>query len=155
MNKTDERFEQFTTAVSRAYKSLQKIKTAETERMGLKGSHVMCLYYLGKNPDGLTAAQLCRLCNEDKAAISRTIGDLTGSGYIAGGGQTAASRYRARLILTESGREKTRQLWQAIVAAVEHASEGFNDEERACFYRVFFTITDNLEKYAKGKERTE
>lgn len=54
MNGVAEQFESFTAAVTRAYKCLQKIKNRETERMGLKGSHVMCLYYIGKTPGGLT-----------------------------------------------------------------------------------------------------
>ena len=82
MNGVAEQFESFTAAVTRAYKCLQKIKNRETERMGLKGSHVMCLYYIGKTPGGLTAAELCRLCHEDKAAISRTLVDLTERGYL-------------------------------------------------------------------------
>ena len=35
---------------------------------------------------------------------------------------------------------------EAIERAVRGASEGFGEAERACFYRVFFTIIDNLEK---------
>lgn len=50
-----ERFESFTTSVTKAYKYIQKIKPAETERMGLKANHVMYMHYLGKNPEGLTA----------------------------------------------------------------------------------------------------
>ena len=50
-----ERFESFTTSVAKAYKCIQKIKLAETERMGLKANHVMYMHYLGKNPEGLTA----------------------------------------------------------------------------------------------------
>ena len=91
MNGVAEQFESFTAAVTRAYKCLQKIKNRETERMGLKGSHVMCLYYIGKTPGGLTAAELCRLCHEDKAAISRTLVDLTErglSGTECGGART-------------------------------------------------------------------
>ena len=77
-----ERFESFTTSVTKAYKCIQKIKLAETERMGLKANHVMYMHYLGKNPEGLTAKQLCELCIEDKAAVSRTIVDLTKNGFV-------------------------------------------------------------------------
>ena len=56
-----ERFESFTTAVTKAYKSIQKIKLAETERIGLKPNYVMYMYYLGKNPEGLTPTELCKL----------------------------------------------------------------------------------------------
>ena len=49
-----ERFESFTSSVTKAYKSIQKIKIAEAEQIGLKPSHVMYMYYLGKNLEGLT-----------------------------------------------------------------------------------------------------
>lgn len=144
-----ERFECFTTAVSRAYKCVQRIKNAETERMGLKGTHVMCLYYLGKSPDGLTASELCKLCNEDKAAVSRTILDLTEKGYITSAEADPKRKYRAKLALTESGRKRNTEIKQAIARAVDKASEGLDQTERECFYKVFFTITDNLEKLCR------
>ena len=55
MTELIERFEAFTTSVTKAYKCIQKIKLEETERMGLKANHVMYLHYLGKSPEGLTA----------------------------------------------------------------------------------------------------
>ena len=140
-----EPFESFTTAVTRAYKCIQKAKKAETERMGLKGRQVMCLYYLGKSTGGLTAAELCQLCHEDKAAISRTLVDLTEMGLIAPCADPKR-KYREKLTLTENGRVRNAQMREAIVRAVCGASEGFDEAERACFYRVFFTIIDNLEK---------
>lgn len=145
MNGVAEQFESFTAAVTRAYKCLQKIKNRETERMGLKGSHVICLYYIGKTPGGLTAAELCRLCHEDKAAISRTLVDLTERGYLEPNVEEPGRKYRTRLTLTESGRKRNEQLHEAISRAVRQASEGLSDEDRACFYRVFFAITDRLE----------
>ena len=63
-----DRFEAFTTYVTKAYKSIQKIKLSETESMELKANHVMYMYHLGKNEDGLTPTELCKLCIEDKAA---------------------------------------------------------------------------------------
>ena len=126
MNGVAEQFESFTAAVTRAYKCLQKIKNRETERMGLKGSHVMCLYYIGKTPGGLTAAELCRL-------------------YLEPNVEEPGRKYRTRLTLTESGRKRNEQLHEAISRAVRQASEGLSDEDRACFYRVFFAITDRLE----------
>ena len=145
MSERMEQFERFTTAVTRAHKCIQKAKKAETERMGLKGRQVMCLYYLGKSAGGLTAAELCQLCHEDKAAVSRTLVDLTEMGLIAPCADPKR-KYREKLTLTASGREKNGQLHEAIGRAVRGASEGFDEKERASFYRVFFTIIDNLER---------
>ena len=70
------RFEQLTTGVSQIYKNIQRIKTLEMRSLGLKGTHVMCLYFLSSHPDGLTASDLCALCKENKAGISRILSDL-------------------------------------------------------------------------------
>lgn len=144
MDKLTERFEDFVTVVTRAYKSIQKIKNTETECMGLKVSHVMCLYYLGKHTGGLTAGALCKLCNEDKAAISRTITDLTDRGYVISDSSTER-KYRNSFRLTESGLAQSMDIKQAVADVVCKASVGFSDDERKVFYRVFCMIADNLE----------
>lgn len=140
-----ERFEAFTTSVTKAYKCIQKIKLAETERMGLKANHVMYMYYLGKNPQGLTATELCKLCIEDKAAVSRTIVDLTEKGFVKPAETDSGRKYRTKIMLTPEGKEKNKQLNEAIAIAVSNASSSLNETDRENFYRVFFYITDNLE----------
>ena len=70
----------FTTSITKTYKCIQKIKLVEAERMGLKSGQVMYLHYLGKKPEGLTSVELSKYCLEDKAAVSRTILDLTQKG---------------------------------------------------------------------------
>ena len=72
------RFEQFTTAISQINKSVQRIKSTEVNSYGLKANHVMILFQLKKNPAGLTPSQLCENCEVDKAAISRSLKELTG-----------------------------------------------------------------------------
>ena len=71
-----DRFEAFVTGVTVCYKYIQRIKALEMTELGLKGTHVTCLFYLSNHPEGLTAAQLCQLCAEDKASVSRTVADL-------------------------------------------------------------------------------
>lgn len=140
-----ERFEAFTTSVTKAYKCIQKIKLAETERMGLKANHVMYLYHLGKKTEGLTAKELCKLCIEDKAAVSRTIVDLTNKGFVKPSEMDSGRKYRTKIVLTPEGYERNKQLNEAIAMAVSKASSSLNEDEREIFYRVFFDITDNLE----------
>ena len=140
-----ERFEAFTTAVTKAYKCIQKIKLAETERMGLKANYVMYLYYLGKEPEGLTAKELSSLCVEDKAAVSRTLADLIEKGFVKPSETDAGRKYRTKFILTPEGYQRNKQLNQAIAMAVSKASSSLNEEDREHFYRVLFDITNNLE----------
>jgi len=75
-----DRFENLTAGVTRIYKSIQKIKRHRMDSLGLKGTHVMCLHYLSEYPDGLTAADLCGKCHEDKGGISRILSDLEKDG---------------------------------------------------------------------------
>lgn len=153
MTELIERFEAFTTSVTKAYKCIQKIKLEETERMGLKANHVMYLHYLGKNPDGLTATELGKLCIEDKAAVSRTIGDLTEKGFVKSAEMDSVRKYRTKIVLTEEGGKRNKQLNEAIAIAVSKASSSLNEAERENFYRVFFYITDNLEGICNSYEQ--
>ena len=53
-----DRFETFVLTINRIYRCIQRIKDREMEALGLKGSHVMCLFQLRQHPEGLTAAEL-------------------------------------------------------------------------------------------------
>jgi DNA-binding MarR family transcriptional regulator len=141
-----ERFESFTSSVTKAYKSIQKIKIAEAEQIGLKPTHVMYMYYLGKNPEGLTHAELCKLCIEDKAAVSRAIVDLTKKGFIKNSEENSNRKYRTKIVLTDEGKQINNNLNEAIAIAVNKASKNLDEVDRENFYRVFFYITDNLDE---------
>ena len=140
-----ERFETFTTCVTKAYKCIQKIKLVETERMGLKSNHVMYMYYLGKKSEGLTAKELGKLCIEDKAAVSRTIVDLTKKGFVKPVESDSNRKYRTKIMLTEDGLQINKKFKDAINIAVKKASSDLNDVDRESFYRALLNITDNLE----------
>ncbi|MBR7100513.1 MAG: MarR family transcriptional regulator, partial [Clostridia bacterium] len=98
----ESRFEMFTVLIAKASRCIYKIKTGEMSEYNLKSSHVSCLYYLYK-ADSLTAKELCDLCGEDKANISRAIKHLESEGYIYCQ-STAAKRYQSALILTDKGK---------------------------------------------------
>ena len=69
----DDVFERFTMTILTMSKLVQKIKSLEMHKFGLKAVHVMCLYHLRARPEGLTASELCRRTLDDKAAISRAV----------------------------------------------------------------------------------
>lgn len=135
------RFQNFLTGITVCYKYIQRIKNAEMTEFGLKGTHVACIFYLNHNPDGLTSAQLCTLCAEDKASISRTVAFLRQKGYIEPGGE---KNYRTPLRLTEAGREVAKQMEPAIEEWVGIGGIGLSDEQRSSFYDTLALIADNL-----------
>lgn len=137
-----DRFQSFVTGITECYKYIQRIKSAEMTELGLKGTHVMCLFFLHRHPEGLTAAQLCHLCAEDKAAISRNIATLQQRGYLTAGGK----KYRAALTLTDEGKRVAEQLDALICQWVGAGGEGLSDEERTAFYRALEHIADNLRR---------
>ena len=136
-----QRFQDFLTGITVCYKYIQRIKSAEMTEFGLKGTHVACMFYLSHEPEGLTAAQLCGLCAEDKASISRTVSELRAKGYIEAG---SAKNYRAPLRLTEPGLAIARQMEPLIESWVTVGGEGLTEEERDTFYRSLAHIAINL-----------
>lgn len=138
----NQRFQSFVTGITICYKSIQRIKAMEMTEFGLKGTHVMCLFYLSNHPEGLTAAQLCKLCGEDKAAISRTLATLQERGYI----QAGEKKYRASLQLTFEGVEVARQIDGLIEQWVGLGGDGLTREERETFYRCLELIAGNLQE---------
>lgn len=138
------RFEQLSSAVSRIYHYIQKIERVEMEKFGLKGPHVQCLLALSRNPEGLTASQLCTICERDKAAISRTITELEMEGILDRDIRNG-NRYRALLTLTERGKTAAARVDERVRVAVEKAGEGLTDAQRSVFYSVLSLIANNLQ----------
>ncbi len=140
----EERFETFTVLITRISRSIKRIKADEMADFELKGPHVSCLYYLSQR-DGMTAAELCERCDEDKAAISRSLDDLEKNGYItcASG---AGKRYKSPLRLTERGKAVGRAIGEKITRIVEAASEGLSEAERQTMYRALALVSENLER---------
>lgn len=135
------RFENFLTGITACYKFIQRIKSAEMTEFGLKGTHVACMFYLNHNPEGLTSAQLCSLCAEDKASISRTVAYLRQRGYIEQGSEKA---YRNPLRLTPAGVAIAQKMDPVIEEWVSIGGVGMSDEQRASFYDTLSLIADNL-----------
>ena len=146
----EERFETFTVLIARISRSIKRIKAEEMAELALKGPHVSCLYYLSLC-DAMTAAELCERCDEDKAAISRSLDDLEKNGYItcqSGSGK----RYKSPLCLTEKGAAVGRAVGEKITRIVEAASEGLSEAERQTMYRALTLVSENLDHiYAHRK----
>ena len=70
-----ERFETFTVLINRISRDIRRIKNQEMAAYHLRSAHVSCLYYI-YSLDGVTAAELCEHCEEDKATISRALEHL-------------------------------------------------------------------------------
>ena len=137
------RFERLSAGIAQIDKYIQKIKK---HYLGAQGTQVMCLYYLSLNPEGLTAAELCSLCEADKAGISRILSELEKQGVISYDVPEGKKKYRARAVLTDEGRSYASHVTGLILEVTEKAGMGICEEERETFYRVLSIIAGNLEQ---------
>lgn len=142
------RYELLSSSVSSMYHDIQKIERVEMAKFGLKGPHAQCMLAMRRHPAGLTAAQLCELCEKDKAAISRTVAELEQAGMVTRE-ERNGSRYRALLTLTEQGAAAAENVSRRAQVAIEQAGVGLEDDQRQVFYKVLSLIANNLHTICK------
>lgn len=136
-------FENFTVTVMRLNKLVNKIKAHEMREYGLKAIHVLCVYYLNENPQGLRAAELVKLTLEDKAAVSRGLALLRDKGYVS----YDPDRYNAVIKLTDDGKKVADFITSKSEKAVNAGRAVLSEEERLRFYKSLHCIADNLQTY--------
>jgi len=138
-----ERFERFSLAISEISRYWHKLAADEMEKIGLKGTHSVYLVALQRFSEGLTAPELCKVCNKDKSDVSRMMSIMEEKGFVVKEGFNQ-NLYRGVFKLTESGKNAAMQLKNRISVAVELAGKDSTDKERAVFYTVLENIANNL-----------
>lgn len=145
-----ERFQTFTVLITNINRCIKKIKTEEMEQFNLKSPHVSCLYYLFKL-EPLTAKELCDVCKEDKASLSRSIEYLEENKLIKCN-SPLLKRYKSPLYLTDNGKKVAEKIALKIDNILNEASFGLTEEKRTALYESLNLINDNLEKLCKKYE---
>ena len=142
-NEMIERFESFTSGINGIYRYILKIEREEMEKYGYRGSYALYLAIMSRFPEGITATRLAELSDRDKAGISRTLAEMEENGLVVR--QTNKNNfYRAKLVLTEKGKEVADFVREKAVDAVSAAGAGISDEDRRVFYDCLITIASNL-----------
>ena len=150
----EERFKTFTLLIAGISRCIRKIKTEEMAEHQLKSPHVTCLYYLYKGRD-MTFGELCGVCEEDKANVSRSIKYLEENGFLMGNDVKDGKRYHSPLVLSEKGLAVSRSIVQKIDAILNRASEGLSEEDRRILYQSLSLINDNLQQICDGYNPTK
>lgn len=141
------RFEQFTFVISGIYRSIQKIEREEMDKYGLKGGYAQYLVAMARYPEGLTAAQLCEICDLDKAAVSRSLNEMEQRGLLVR--DSTAGAYRAKLYLTAAGQDAAAYVRKKACIAVETAGRDLSDRDRMVLYGALESIADRLHTISK------
>ena len=141
-----DRFQVFTTTFLKINRLVSKIKTIEMQEYGLKGTTIMCLYFASKQ-DNLTSSDLVRLCQEDKAQVSRALQELEEKELLTYQYDNAKKKYNALIRLTSKGKE----MGKAVERKADHVfgvcGSVLTKEERANFYDSLEKITSVLTDY--------
>lgn len=145
-----DRFDQFYSLTCCALKSIQKLKGKYMVGYGLTSAHTMCMRYLYSSPEGLTRTRLAKLCDIDKAQISRIASDLCAKGYVTEP-QSENINYRKRLKLTALGKNIAQEINSEIARIHSFVSKDIPEEEIASFYSTLCLICQKL----KEAENTE
>ena len=147
------RFEKFTLLIDGIHKSIHNLKITIAPHLGVKGVHVLWVWELLKNPDGLTAAELAMRSMVNRSLVSREIEALTEGGYVVlslDGG----NKYNGKLRLTEKGRELAESIGGEVVRIQNAVDEGISKEELDAFYKTLEKLNSNFKKYnAENKEK--
>ena len=138
------RFEKFSASIFTVFRYVQHLETEEMEKYGMKGSFAQYLLVMERCPEGITAAKLGKLCDKDKAAVSRALTEMQEKGLVRrveNGGS-----YRAPLTLTEQGKAAAEFVQQRAKIAVEAAGAGLDEENRRIMYESLDLIAANLKR---------
>lgn len=146
-----ERFQTFTVLIAKISRNIKKIKNQEMAEYGLRSVHVTCLYFL-YSAETLTATELCDLCEEDKATISRGLDFLEANGYIVCK-TNRTKRYKSALTLTEKGMAVGKKITDKIDVILDEICIDLTEEQRTEFYRSLAIISDSLDLCAKGIQK--
>ena len=143
------RFAKFSFSIFEIDRCWHKLAAEEMAKYDLNSPHAVYLNALyAADPTGITAVQLGELCGKNKADVSRMVAILEKKGLV----QKCAvgkNMYRAKLRLTDEGRQAAEHVRERAAVAVELAGSGLSPEERETFYKALELITDNLQKLSK------
>ena len=126
------RFEKFTLLIDGIHKSIHNLKITIAPHHGVKGVHVLWVWELLKNPDGLTAAELAMRSMVNRSLVSREIEALTEGGYVVlalDGG----NKYNGKLRLTDKGRKLAESIGGEVMRIQNAVDEGIDKEELDAF----------------------
>jgi DNA-binding MarR family transcriptional regulator len=141
----DSGFDRFYSTLCCTLKSVQKLKAKYMSPYGLSSSHTMCLRHLYAAPEGLTRTRLAKLCDIDKAQISRIVSELCSKGYITEP-DSENINYRKRLKLTALGKDTAEDINRTVCQIQSFVSGDIPEEQLANFYSTLDLISDKLKQ---------
>lgn len=144
-----ERFEHFITNITEIDLYWHRIAAAAMAEYSLKGNYAIYFTKLSNSAEGCTATELTAATGKDKADVSRDINLLISKGLVK---KTliSDSTYRAKISLTQEGRELAERIAEKVNAAVMAVGLAGDDTERESFYKMLDEITEKLKQLSQS-----
>lgn len=137
------RFDVFSASVLQAAKAMQAIKSQKLAQYNLKGTNALCLFEIyDSQENGLSATELARRCDIDKAQVSRCMKELIDMELVYRNDREGR-RYKQKYMLTEQGIVVARDLTETSDRIRKQMRKDISVEDIDCFYRVLDSICKN------------
>ena len=146
------RFELFSPAVLQLVKTVQAMKSRKMAEYGLKGTNAHCLCAIYDSGEvGLTATELARHCEIDKAQVSRCMAELGEKGFVFRDEQEG-KQYRQKYRLTPEGEKAAADISDTSRAIREQIRTGVCDEDVEKFFCILEVFCENAARISTDEE---
>lgn len=146
------RFEIFSTSVSQLIKAVQSLKSQKMAQYGLKGTNALCLCQIYESETGLTATELARQGEIDKAQVSRCMSELAERNYVYRDDRNGR-RYKQKYRLTPEGMAVAADVNAVINSIQATIRKDVTPEELDIFYRTLYKLCDNFHELLEKQEQ--
>ena len=141
-----ERFVPFVLYTERISKNIKRLADAKMEPYGIRSAHIMCILQLAKSEEGLSSAELSRVCGVDKAFVSRITSELMEKNYISRDIGPKQGKYKTKFLLTDEGVKIYDVMNDIINQFIQKTSKNTPVKKLETFYEVLNSIDTELDK---------
>ena len=140
-----ERFVPFVLYTERISKNIKRLADAKMEPYGIRSAHIMCILQLAKSEQGLSSAELSRVCGVDKAFVSRITSELMEKNYISRDIGPKQGKYKTKFLLTDEGKKVYAVMNETIDKFIQKISKNTPVRKLETFYDILSSIDTELD----------
>lgn len=138
-----DKFGIFSTNISYLVRCVQHLRSIKMTEYSLKGTTAVCLCQIWKSEEGLSAGELAKQGEIDKAQVSRSMAELTEMGFVFRDDKDG-KQYRQKYRLTDKGARAAQDIVQSTKELRVRILKNINAKDMDTFYLVLEQLCQNL-----------